>query len=429
MKTLVLITSQFPFGPGESFIGAEYPILAQSFDKILIISQNVTHEKTRVTSGTTIVYRYNPSTSILGFLYLPFLLLVNLSAIFKLLGEECDFRKKAWNRLTLKNFAILIKKTIKAVQLRDFIRKTLLKEGISESIIFYSYWLKTGAHAIAMLDYRGSIKIARAHGSDVYEEKTEAGYLPLLRFTAVNLDALFFASKDGKEYFEKKLNMEKPGFLVSSLGVNRSEFDFTKTMKSNKFVIVSCSNMIPLKRIDLVIHALADIKSDKEIEWLHFGDGILKKELSDIARKILGPLNRITYKFMGYYPNEDLLKFYSANQIDLFINTSSTEGIPVSIMEAQCFGVPVIATDTGGVKEVVIEGTGSLLPVNFSSNDLTKLIEYYSGLTEKESEIIRLNAMRNWESNFNATSNYKEFIMKVNSILASAKLKDQSLLL
>ena len=114
------------------------------------------------------------------------------------------------------------------------------------------------------------------------------------------------------------------------------------------------------------------------------------------------------------------MKFYSSNQIDLFINTSSTEGIPVSIMEAQCFGIPVIATDTGGVKEVVIEGTGSLLPVNFSSDDLAKLIEYYSGLTKEESETIGLNAMRNWESNFNATANYKDFIIKVNSILASA---------
>jgi glycosyltransferase involved in cell wall biosynthesis len=421
MKTLVLVTSQFPFGTGESFIGSEYPVLAQSFDRILIISQNVKHKKTRVTSENTIVYRYNPSTSILGFLYLPILLLVNFSVITKLIEEELDFRRSSGNRLTIKKFTILFKKTIKAVQLRDYIRETLLKEGIKESIIFYSYWLKTGAYAIAMLNYNRSIKIARAHGSDIYEEKTDTGYLPLLRFCAVKLDALFFASKDGKEHFERKINMDKSYFLVSFLGVNRPDLDITKTMKSNKFVIVSCSNMIPLKRIDLIIHALADVKSDKEIEWLHFGDGILKNELSDIALKILGSLNRLTYRFMGHYQNEDLLKFYSANRIDLFINTSSTEGIPVSIMEAQCFGIPVIATDTGGVKEVVIEGTGSLLPVNFSSDDLTNLIEYYSGLTEEESETIGLNAIRNWESNFNATSNYKDFIMKVNSILASAK--------
>ena len=70
---------------------------------------------------------------------------------------------------------------------------------------------------------------------------------------------------------------------------------------------------------------------------------------------------------MGHYPNEELLRYYGSNHVDLFINTSSTEGVPVSIMEAQSFGIPVIATDTGGVKEVVTEGTGSLLPVDFRS--------------------------------------------------------------
>ena len=301
MKTLVLVTSQFPFGTGESFIDSEYPSLAQSFDRILIISQNVTHKMSRVTSGNTIVYRYNPSTSILGFLYLPMLLLVNFSLITKLIEEESDFRRSSGNSLSIKKFTILFKKTIKAVQLRDYISETLLKEGINESIVFYSYWLKTGAHAVAMLQYNSSIKIARAHGSDVYEEKTDTGYLPLLRFCGVKLDAIFFASKDGKEYFERKTNMDKPCFLVSFLGVSRPDFDISKAMKSNKFVIVSCSNMIPLKRIELIIHALAGVKSDKEIEWLHFGEGILKNELSVIAMKILGSLNRLTYRFMGHY--------------------------------------------------------------------------------------------------------------------------------
>ena len=92
-------------------------------------------------------------------------------------------------------------------------------------------------------------------------------------------------------------------------------------------------------------------------------------------------------------------------------------------MEAQSYGIPVIATDTGGVKELVKEGTGSLLPVNFNPDDLAKLIEHYSKLTKEESDIIRANAMRNWNSNFNAVSNYKDFILMVNSILVSEKQK------
>ena len=51
-----------------------------------------------------------------------------------------------------------------------------------------------------------------------------------------------------------------------------------------------------------------------------------------------------------------------------------SEGIPVSIMEAQSFGTPVIATDTGGVKELVAPGTGFLLPVDFKPEDLAERI-------------------------------------------------------
>lgn len=421
MKTLVLITSQFPFGKGESFIGSEFAILSKSFDKILIIAQNVSGEKTRNTSGNVTIYRYNPSTSFLGFLHLPLLFLTNARTIYNLFQEETRFRRIAGNHLTIKNLLNLFKKIVKAVQLRDFLSKKLMKEGINESIVFYSYWLKTGAHAISMLKYKDSIKIARAHGSDIYEEKTQSGYLPLLRFSALNLNAIFFVSKHGKEYFEEKIKMGSPHFLVSCLGVAKPDIEITKTNLSDKFVVVSCSNMVPLKRIDLIINALGIVKSEKEIEWLHFGDGILKNELEEIALNNLKSSDGKTYSFMGYYPNEELLKYYNSNKVDLFINTSSTEGVPVSIMEAQSYGIPVIATDTGGVKELVKEGTGSLLPVNFNPDDLAKLIEHYSNLTKEESDVIRANAMRNWNSNFNAVSNYKDFIMRVNSILASGK--------
>ena len=124
---------------------------------------------------------------------------------------------------------------------------------------------------------------------------------------------------------------------------------------------------------------------------------------------------------MGQVSNTELMEYYNSNHVDLFLNTSSSEGIPVSIMEAQSFGIPVIATDTGGVKELVKEGTGSLLPIDFDPEDLSKLIEYYTTLTEEEVVKTRMNSYNNWKSNFNAASNYSEFIQRVNSIFASSK--------
>ncbi len=414
MKTLVFITSQFPYGTSESFIAAEFPVLAQSFDKIIVVAQNTAFEKTRDTSLNTTVYRYNPATSFSGFLFIPVHLISNLGIIVNMYNEEILFRKN----LTARNKSSLLKKIIKAIQLKIYLRKVLKEEGINESIVFYSYWLKTGAHAISMLQYKNSIKISRAHGSDLYEEKTDSGYLPLLKFSAQNLDTIFFTSQNGKRYFEEKVESDKP-FSVSYLGVSKPEIETRTVRKPNGYTIVSCSNMIPLKRIDLIIHALSIINTDKEIEWKHFGDGILKNKLEELAERTLS--KKVSYSFMGHYPNKELLEYYSTNHVDLFINASSTEGIPVSIMEAQSFGIPVIATDTGAVEELVVAGTGSLLSVDCTPSELARMIEYYTNLKDKEIESIRENAIRNWKSNFNASSNYEKFITKVNSILASVK--------
>ncbi|MBK7625716.1 MAG: glycosyltransferase [Bacteroidales bacterium] len=421
MKSLVLITSHYPFGTGESFIEQEIKHLSRNFEKIIIIAQDINGEKTRETPENVTIYRYNSATSFKGFLILPFLFFINASTIAEILKAEIEFRLGIKDTLTIRKFSFLFRKVIKAVQLKEHITKVLRKEKINESITFYSYWLKTGAHAISMLDYKNSIRIARGHGSDIYEEKTTEGYLPLLKYCGIKLDAIFFISNDGRQYFREKTGIDTRRFLLSYLGIERAYIEAKEPVRSDKYIIVSCSNIVALKRINLIIESLELVRSQREILWYHFGDGLLKSELEDIAKKKLAPLKNITYNFMGHYPNNELLKFYSLNRVDLFINTSYTEGVPVSIMEAQSFGIPVIATDTGGVRELVREGTGSLLPVGFSPSDLAKLIEKYSGLPADEENKIRVNAFHNWNMNFNASSNYEDFIMQLNSIFASSK--------
>lgn len=421
MKTLVLLTSQFPFGTSESFLESEFPYLNNYFDKLIIIAQNNSGEMTRRVPQNVIVHRYNPSSSFTEYLTIPILVLSNLSEISILFKEETGFRRRIGSSINLNNFLLLFKKIVKALQLRNFINAKLLNEYAGESIVFYSYWLKTGAHAITMLEYRNSIKVARAHGSDLYEERTNSGYLPLMTYTAKRLDAIFFTSSHGKDYFSEKTKIKSEGFIVSRLGVSRPESDGIKLHNPGEFVIVSCSNMIPLKRIELIIYALEILRYHKKILWLHFGDGVLRKELEKLASDRLGSTKGISYRFLGHYPNNELLEYYNRNKVDLFINTSSTEGIPVSIMEAQSFGIPVIATDTGAVREIVVEGTGSLLPVDFETGVLSGLIEHYANLPDNEYEILRMNAISNWESNFNAISNYNNFISTLNSILASEK--------
>ena len=65
----------------------------------------------------------------------------------------------------------------------------------------------------------------------------------------------------------------------------------------------------------------------------------------------------------------------SKNYIDALINVSESEGLPFSMMEAISFGIPVIGTNVGGVKEIINNDTGILLEKDFEIKSLSSLID------------------------------------------------------
>lgn len=421
MKNLIMITSHFPFGTGEPFIENEMSVIAGNFKKIIIFSEDITGPQTRSIPDNAVVYRYNTTTTFRGFLGLPWLVIKNFKVITKLFSEEVRFRKTISFSLSVRQKIFLSRKIIKALQLRDYIESTLNSVIPGEDAVFYSYWFKTGAHAITLMQKPGSVKIARAHGSDLYEESASLKYIPLQKFTAESLNALFFVSEYGKNYFEKKCGKISCNLLVSRLGTNRPDIEeIPKYLPQGEFTIVSCSYLIALKRIDLLIRSLSHLKAGKKIRWIHFGDGELKESLESLAGELLSPVKKVQYEFRGHVNNTEILNFYASGRVGLFVNTSSSEGIPVSIMEAQSYGIPVIATDTGGVREIITTGTGTIISVDFRPSELAGLIDYYAGLTDTEMEEIRRNAFNNWKKNFNAESNYREFLYQLNCILETS---------
>ena len=60
----------------------------------------------------------------------------------------------------------------------------------------------------------------------------------------------------------------------------------------------------------------------------------------------------IEFEFKAQQPSDAILQFYRETPISLFCNLSYAEGIPVSMMEAAMFGIPLLATDTFGNPEI-----------------------------------------------------------------------------
>jgi glycosyltransferase involved in cell wall biosynthesis len=248
------------------------------------------------------------------------------------------------------------------------------------------------------------------HGWDVYFEASKISYLPYRHFISDNLKAIFAISQKGIDHALGTWKASKSDvFQLARLGVTQQKMC---ELNRDNFVLVSCSNVILLKRVDLIVRALSEIK-DQPLTWVHFGDGPQFEEVKALARDIL-PSN-IKVDFKGRVPNHEILTWYAENNPSVFINLSTTEGIPVSIMEAMSFGIPAIATNVGGTSELVNNDNGCFMSSDPTLQIIGQIIERFiednlSLVAKKE------NALETWKMKFNASDNFTLFIKNIQDL-------------
>jgi len=219
---------------------------------------------------------------------------------------------------------------------------------------------------------------------------------------------VFPDSKTGETYMkEKGVFPQKVSCSYYGVADNgNNPFD-----EESVFRVVSCSSLIPLKRVHLVIEILQ--KLDFHVEWVHFGDGELLDQLQE--KCALLP-NNVLVKFMGHRSNKDLLTYYKTVPVNLFITVSETEGLPMSLIEACSFGIPIIGTAVGGVPEIVNDQTGILIPKDFIPDKIAKRIEEFKN-SEMNTPGFRVKVKSFWFNNFNAQVNYNKFINQIKSVI------------
>jgi len=120
------------------------------------------------------------------------------------------------------------------------------------------------------------------------------------------------------------------------------------------------------------------------------------------------------YLITGEISNNEILNEYRKNYYDIFISVSETEGLPVSIMEAISFGIPIIATDVGGTNEIVKNNVnGWLINKDFDVKDLANKIIDINEMDEDKKKKYRREARNIWMRNFNAGDNYNKFFIQL----------------
>lgn len=408
MNKLILICNKFPFGYGEEFLNEEIYFLAEAFDSVEVISRNNISEQTREVPENVKIKRISPKSRPYKLLSTSLKLILEFIPTLRTFIEEIQIIKNTYSlKITIAILKKMFHEYFKASELKYELLKTLNINNNNYTI--YSYWQDSSALAAALLTKQNKNirSICRSHRSDLYFDQNKLSYLPLRHFISSNINKLVFISQNGLNYQNNILKSNFTNFYVSRLGTRKIEETKPKINYSNDNVIVSCSNIITVKRIELIIESLSQITKHK-IKWIHIGGGENESNIKTLAYNTLKHKDNISYEFVGRKKNEFIHEFYNKYQIKIFINVSASEGIPVSLMEAISYGIPVIATDVGGTKELVENAGGILLEKDFKISILTNHI--INLLEDKEYQMkISDNVQKFWKKEYFADSNFKEF--------------------
>lgn len=278
----------------------------------------------------------------------------------------------------------------------------------SDSIVFYTYRIGPATFASYKLkkDYPNSKLVSRSHAQDIFEFRNKEEYLPYRSDLYKNIDEIYCISEDGKKYLENRYNSNHKNIFVYRLGTR--DVGINPNITNHNFTIITCSRIARIKRLTIIAEALKSIEQE-DITWIHFGDGD-EDYLNEVKDILNSCKQNIKYEFRGFVDNGDYLDLISKIPFSIFINVSESEGLPVSIMEVESVGAPVIATDVGGTSEAVVNGyNGILLEKDFSIADLKNSIIKFIYMDSEEFNKFRMNSRYMWESKFRLSKNYSEF--------------------
>ena len=396
-RRLILLTTTWPYDGGETFLSEEAKYLSEAYFNVDVFPLSASSLQMREVPSNFTIH----APAIRGTLKNKALLLRKGVFSTAPLGFalKAFFCEKGYRRSRLWNFFTALL-TFRAAY------PVIAQFGVTIYDTVYSYWGDKWALSLPFIKKAtGCTTMARFHGSDLYEE-AKGGYIPFRENIFKAIDKVFPISDYGASYIKQHYGAYLKGeLIIARLGVKACEQNPTDSLKT--LSIVSCSNAIPLKRLDLIAEALQ--KADFPVQWTHIGSG---PTLENIRTMMESMPKNVTVNLLGQISNSEVRRVYASKHFDLFINVSTTEGVPVSIMEALAAGIPIIATNVGGTGEIVDSNVGELIDVKTSPEELLNILQKYY-VNKNNLQKLRGNAVLRWNNLCNSDKNYSKFISQI----------------
>lgn len=404
IKSVVIITSFFPFYPGEQFLETEVLYWSTRHALQVTIMPLSTGTKVRREMPGNILLDLSlcEQKSIVEKIKVIIKSFVSLE-LYEIICHE----KPRNTRLIC-----LIESYANYLLSLHKINASMVGRLSEPDICIYTYWNVNFTHALQSLKSFYDFKlISRIHRSDLYEESRKSNYIPLKRYFSSNIDEVHVLTESAKKYMINRYNYKDKEIKISRLGVENRNIRTYSSNDKNYIHLLSCSYVVQVKRLDKIVNAIYEINlknPNKKIKWTHIGSGCLQSEIQKLAEK---KLMNVDFNFLGDMKNENVFSFYKSTEIDVFINASESEGVPVSIMEAMSCHIPVIAPDVGGVSDIINHGeNGKLLSPDCEVSEIVSALKDFQFF---KSKLVRENARNTYLIKFNAELNYNKFIDKV----------------
>ena len=419
-ETLVLLVADYPNPSGEPFLEDELKVISKDFKQIYILQTNSTGEvlekKMFLPANAQVIALKSKNKHSIFYKILPF---VGVSLWYQLFLAIVKHRVR---------FSFSLLKTISYYLVESSKNKRVLKQFLKKQsidfhrTIFYSYWCDIYTFALARLksENKNIHFVTRVHGWDLYFERHKESFLPFREYIFKKADRIFPVSQDGRKYLlDKRLISDSSKIISSYLGVSSLKRNprYTKENQDAKLTyihLLSLSHINHVKRLDKIIDALCLFDSDYQIVWHHIGWGEVGFEEAFKAQVLnkIADKNYLQVHFYGRYSKDQVRDFLEQNSIDFIVNSSDTEGVPVSLMEAAAAGIPAIAFDVGGIPAVLKDQYNGFL-ISSNAQDAAKVlyetILRYIQLSPGDRQLMSEHAFALWKSKFDQEANFSLF--------------------
>jgi glycosyltransferase involved in cell wall biosynthesis len=398
-KRLFYFTSSFPYGIGETWKSNELKFFIEYFDEITVVPHsyggNLSSPKP-----------LPPGVRLEGPLFESDGIALNKYSLLQLFDLHFFYYlRELFRRRTIFSKKKIISWLQASIHIKRLLRHPVIRRIRShpdKDVVLYFFWGKGGCDFLPFIDKRkfGNI-VVRFHRYDLFEDQN-GGYIPYRKPLLESLGLAAPSSDRGLEHLRSLYPDVKTSMEVLRLGViGEGE---VRGSSDGVLRLLSCSYVVPVKRVHLIVEALMYLEIP--VHWTHVGDGPLMNDLRNAAGHL--PAN-VKVDFPGMVDTSELIDFYKAREIDIFLNVSSSEGVPMSIMECLAAGIPVFATAVGGTGEIVDDSVGKALRPDFTPEELAGSLGTFYRKTPEEKAAIRKAATRRYREKCDAERLTREF--------------------